>query len=190
MYDSLDEVPEEHREKYDLVHVRLLLSAGPSIDKLVFIECFKKFLKPGGWLQWEELAYPNILSVHVDANSPSGLRQDFSVAYPIVHLLEKHLKMSDRLGWIDQFEKIVCKAGGWETAQKIAVPVHPHLLKIETDLTAVVLMDLTEKMIMIKRLKDQHDLTEFSEAIRKLHEDQDNGVMFAYNWVCGIAKKS
>lgn len=70
LFDLLDEVPDHLQNKFDVLHVRLLLGAGPAVDKSVFIDCFSKMLKPGGWLQWDELAWPAVRIVH-----PPMLRQ-------------------------------------------------------------------------------------------------------------------
>ncbi|KAI2818128.1 hypothetical protein CBS115989_5440 [Aspergillus niger] len=47
--------PREHRERYDLVHVRLLVAALEEADYKAAIANIYDILKPGGYLQWEEI---------------------------------------------------------------------------------------------------------------------------------------
>ncbi|KAH1303825.1 hypothetical protein KXX11_001668 [Aspergillus fumigatus] len=52
----LGEIPEEYREKFDVVHARLLVQVvnQAGSDPVPVIRNMMKLLKPGGYLQWEE----------------------------------------------------------------------------------------------------------------------------------------
>ncbi|KAH2184249.1 hypothetical protein KXW61_001225 [Aspergillus fumigatus] len=54
--DILGEIPEEYREKFDVVHARLLVQVvnQAGSDPVPVIRNMMKLLKPGGYLQWEE----------------------------------------------------------------------------------------------------------------------------------------
>ncbi|KAI2902151.1 hypothetical protein CBS63078_6297 [Aspergillus niger] len=64
--------PREHRERYDLVHVRLLVAALEEADYKAAIANIYDILKPGGYLQWEEIdeetylteGYPVLSELH------------------------------------------------------------------------------------------------------------------------------
>lgn len=58
MLDLLGEIPPQYRGKFDVVHCRFLLAAGPMVDPKLWADAFSKLLKPGGWLQWQEMTYP------------------------------------------------------------------------------------------------------------------------------------
>ncbi|KAL3470108.1 hypothetical protein BJX99DRAFT_264543 [Aspergillus californicus] len=47
--------PEEHWNRYDVVHVRLLVAALEESDYKTAVSNLSAILKPGGFLQWEEL---------------------------------------------------------------------------------------------------------------------------------------
>ncbi|KAL4779876.1 hypothetical protein BJX76DRAFT_361368 [Aspergillus varians] len=55
IYNILHPVPEELKEKYDLVHVRLLVSALSKGDANRAVGNLAQLLRPGGWTQWDEL---------------------------------------------------------------------------------------------------------------------------------------
>lgn len=53
----LEPVPTEYRDRYDVVHVRLLMFA---LKKEQWVEAARNLitmLKPGGWLLWDELSF-------------------------------------------------------------------------------------------------------------------------------------
>ncbi|KAL5363156.1 S-adenosyl-L-methionine-dependent methyltransferase [Aspergillus floccosus] len=54
--DILAEIPEQYREKFDVVHARLLVQVvnQAGSDPVPVIKNMMKLLKPGGYLQWEE----------------------------------------------------------------------------------------------------------------------------------------
>ncbi|KAL7942115.1 S-adenosyl-L-methionine-dependent methyltransferase [Trichoderma barbatum] len=53
--DSFAEMPEEHFEKYDVVHLRLWCAIIRGCDTFRLIKNATQLLKPGGYLQWEEV---------------------------------------------------------------------------------------------------------------------------------------
>ncbi|KAJ5160377.1 uncharacterized protein N7482_007381 [Penicillium canariense] len=55
VHDITKPFPEEHRNRYDLVHVRLLVAAIEESEYKVAISNIYAILKPGGFLQWEEV---------------------------------------------------------------------------------------------------------------------------------------
>ncbi|KAK0118232.1 hypothetical protein ONS95_012535 [Cadophora gregata] len=55
VYNILHPVPEDLKGKFDLVHVRLLVSALSIGDTKTAVENIAQLLRPGGWIQWDEL---------------------------------------------------------------------------------------------------------------------------------------
>ncbi|KAJ6093075.1 hypothetical protein N7486_008364 [Penicillium sp. IBT 16267x] len=55
VHDITKPFPEEHLGRYDLVHVRLLVAAIDESDYKSAIANIDAILKPGGYLQWEEI---------------------------------------------------------------------------------------------------------------------------------------
>jgi SAM-dependent methyltransferase len=54
-WDIFEEPPEEMCGRYDIVHVRLVIFVVQNNDPRSIIRNLMKLLKPGGWLQWDEL---------------------------------------------------------------------------------------------------------------------------------------
>lgn len=190
LLDLLEEVPEQLQGKFDVVHCRLLLAAGPSVDKSIFIDCFSKLLKPGGWLQWDELAWP-LKYLVIPPSSPSeSFQLGDSETYPILRVMGDYLRMNVKNGWFSDFEEVISKDGEFEQAHKHVVPIRPHLLKTETDLAVQVLSDLVDVLIKKTGVTDEATLLELHSAVARLHVDRDAGLMLSYRWHVGIAKKS
>ncbi|KAL2788794.1 hypothetical protein BJX66DRAFT_352516 [Aspergillus keveii] len=55
VHDILRPFPAEHRERYDLVHLRMLVSALKVEEYEVAVRNLVGILKPGGYLQWTDL---------------------------------------------------------------------------------------------------------------------------------------
>ncbi|KAL7814624.1 S-adenosyl-L-methionine-dependent methyltransferase [Trichoderma aethiopicum] len=54
--DAFAEVPEKHRGKYDIVHMRLWCAIVQDGDPSALIRHATQLLKPGGYLQWEDIS--------------------------------------------------------------------------------------------------------------------------------------
>lgn len=54
VHDVRDRFPPEHRNRYDLVHLRLLVGALKEVDYPAAVRNVIELLKPGGYLQWDE----------------------------------------------------------------------------------------------------------------------------------------
>ncbi|GAB1311029.1 Methyltransferase domain-containing protein [Madurella fahalii] len=65
-WNVFDDVPEDLVGKYDYVHTRLLLLVVESKNPSPIIRNLRKLLKPGGYLQWDELDTVNMTVKKVD----------------------------------------------------------------------------------------------------------------------------
>lgn len=60
-WDILSPVPEHLVGRYDIVHLRLLILVVEHSDPVPIIQNAYRMLKPGGYIQWDDLNYPGIL---------------------------------------------------------------------------------------------------------------------------------
>ena len=67
-WDILEDLPEDLVGKYDYVHTRLLLLVVEQKNPRSIIRNLRKMLKPGGYLQWDELDCVNMCVKKVDPN--------------------------------------------------------------------------------------------------------------------------
>ena len=57
-WNIFDAVPEDMCGRFDVIHVRLLILVVENSDPSNIIRSLVKMLKPGGYLQWDDLNYP------------------------------------------------------------------------------------------------------------------------------------
>ncbi|KAL8743952.1 MAG: hypothetical protein Q9190_003748 [Brigantiaea leucoxantha] len=69
--DILQDIPDNLLGKYDLVHVRLLVLVVQQVDPKSILKKLHKMLKPGGYLQWDDLDCVNMCVKRVSQNIPS-----------------------------------------------------------------------------------------------------------------------
>ncbi|KAJ5648057.1 hypothetical protein N7490_004429 [Penicillium lividum] len=123
VHDITKPFPEEHHNRYDLVHVRLLIAAIDKDDYRASIENVNAILKPGGHLQWEEIDE----ETYVTPNNPviAEIRRVFSTA---MESEGKCFQSSEKV-----FEE--CTAAGWQDVQRIVYSSDwdPSLLKETED---------------------------------------------------------
>ena len=79
-WNMYNEIPEDMLGKFDLVHCRLLVLAVKNSDPKPILETLQKLLKPGGYLQWDELNYIDLsIKTATESLAVPGLQefQDF-----------------------------------------------------------------------------------------------------------------
>ncbi|KAK5098800.1 hypothetical protein LTS08_006178 [Lithohypha guttulata] len=188
LYDLLQDVPAHLQGQFDVVHVRLILAAGPKVDKNIFIDRFRKLLRPDGWLQWDDLCYPN---VHLVQMPTDGVVKTSSARdYPIMHLLNKYLSQEERISWIDHFQPTIQQAGGFDSIIHSVAPVRLELLTMETELTIAVFSDLADILIRNSRITSPQEVSDLRRAVVRMCKDRNEGLLFTYNWHTGIARRS
>ena len=76
VWNVFDEVPEDMIGHFDVVHARLFLLVVEKSDPKAVLEKFRKLLKPGGYLQWDELDYMNSSIVAVNPSPATAVMQE------------------------------------------------------------------------------------------------------------------
>ncbi|KAI1496055.1 hypothetical protein F5X99DRAFT_401475 [Biscogniauxia marginata] len=102
--DLLRDPPAEFQGKFDVVHVRLILSVVRSGSPKPVINHIKKLLKPGGYLQWDELD-PH---TWYDVLAPS---HDVDVDAPHMKATFQRVKDIADWGWIGKLPQALQEEG-------------------------------------------------------------------------------
>ena len=96
-----DDVPEQMIGVYDIVHVRLLVLVVQKSDPRKVLRNLIHMLKPGGYIQWDELNYP---CTHVRNSSSSSHT-------PALHELRKMVYSRGRNDWTLQLPDFFVEEG-------------------------------------------------------------------------------
>lgn len=133
--DTLDlcgEVPPEYRGKFDIVHCRLLLGAGPTVDAKIFTGAFLKLLKPGGWLQWQELQYPTVAAFEPIRDHIGTITGHKEVPFhmePMSRLCNLEYKCAPA----SKFREWMSERTPFQNIEQIDQPASPNHARLDTD---------------------------------------------------------
>ncbi|OQE36939.1 hypothetical protein PENCOP_c011G01408 [Penicillium coprophilum] len=89
-WSLFDPVPEHLVGTYDIVHLRLLILVVQKSDPVPVIRNVARLLKPGGYIQWDDLNYPDTHVVKVDPE----------LATPAFDRLLKFVYSNGRHDWV------------------------------------------------------------------------------------------
>ncbi|KAM6486545.1 S-adenosyl-L-methionine-dependent methyltransferase [Trichoderma sp. SZMC 28011] len=99
--NAFEEVPEEHFQKYDVVHARLWCAIIRGCDTFALIRHVTQLLKPGGYLQWDEYD-PDRGGAYIKGEEAEKL-------YSFASLIRKELNIDP--SWLVDIPNRVKKAG-------------------------------------------------------------------------------
>lgn len=173
-------VTPEHQGKYDLVHCRLLLQAGPNIDPRIWVKTFESLLKPGGWLQWEEPGLPTFCRLS---------QVDCSVTPLPLPALNKILNLIPKAGWFPDFVPWMKQNSSLQDLDKMNVPPNLSVAKLENDVIRKVSDDMLSYVLRIKDLDESIKEELRGELVDKWEGINRDGDLLSFNWMVGLGRK-
>ncbi|KAL8722858.1 MAG: hypothetical protein Q9225_000745 [Loekoesia sp. 1 TL-2023] len=127
-WDIYSPVPLPFKERYDVVHIRLLLLVVRDNDPTPILRNVFEMLKPGGYLQWDEL---NVFEAYVASTDPNVVSsRSFQRAQEVTDL--------DSLTWVRELGSIMSKTG-FEGIQEYKYGCHLALAKYYQDMQFLVM---------------------------------------------------
>lgn len=178
--DLAKPISQEHQARYDLVHCRHLLQAGPDIDPRIWVRNFESLLKPGGWIQWEEANCPSFVRV-----SGTDNHQVTPIPYPSV---DKIMGIEPKSGWFRDFDVWMRENSNLQDVEKIHVPVHPPTIKLENDVIRFLNASMYPRLSQIADLDDSLRVHLKDEMIDQYDRMNKEGDFAAYNWLVDLAR--
>ncbi|KAL2824232.1 S-adenosyl-L-methionine-dependent methyltransferase [Aspergillus cavernicola] len=124
--DVLKPFPPEHHNRYDLVHVRLLVTAIKEPELQAVVSNLRTILKPGGFLQWIEIDFTGLYEtpVHPKAAEAVKLWLQFIEQHGISQCAPKTLQVAyekaglvnttSRTSFIRGHEDLTSRAQAWQ----------------------------------------------------------------------------
>lgn len=131
LVDILGDIPGKYIGKFDVVHIRLLLSAllKPG-TKDIAIKNIIRLLKPGGYLHWQELCAPLWSPVDLSVDPPFFVEK----MTPLQQALEDELKFFSSMKWASQLNELVGAHGDMEDISMTSMPLKKHLSRSFSEL--------------------------------------------------------
>ena len=75
--------------------------------------------------------------------------------HPVMQVKDKYFGIREKAGWFSRFEPVMQDAGGFTEVHHLDVPVRPHLLQVESDLSVAVVTELFEMLLNKEKLEGE-----------------------------------
>ncbi|KAL2819613.1 S-adenosyl-L-methionine-dependent methyltransferase [Aspergillus cavernicola] len=165
-WNLFDEVPNDLIGKFDVVHLRLLVLVVQQSDPLPIIRNVFQMLKPGGYIQWDDLNYPDSRVVKSTAMT--------SQLTPAHDAFLAFAQSNGRNDWVlDLPEYLVKHHGGYEDAALFHYQDRPELYKANGDQYILVMEEFSARLKAGGKLDDARQI---DLMIRGLAEESRMGV--------------
>ena len=171
-WDMFTEPPKELIGKFDIVHLRLLLLVVRDNDPAPIIANAAKMLKPGGYIQWDEL---NVFGAFVATTDVAGVAAGFQSAQELADFTT--------LEWVKHLPATMSKQGFCD-----AVVQHYDcdlsLAKYFQDMQLLVMEEEVER-----RLADVREKERVHQQINAIHEESKRGIARCTPKMVCVARK-
>ena len=170
-WDIFSPVPLAFKGQYDVVHIRLALLVVRGNDPRPILRNVLELLKPGGYLQWDEL---NVFEAYVASTSRAVSTEKFQRAQELTDLR--------RLEWVRELRGIVAQSG-FEEAQDFKYECDLTLAKYYQDMQFLVMEEEAANAASVERKAEVY------KAINMTYEESKKGIARCTPKIVIVAKK-
>lgn len=156
-WNIFDEVPESLIGRYDIIHLRLLILVVQDSDPSSILRKVFKMLKPGGYIQWDDLDYPGTCLIKTKGTASKAFDKLRSIIYS-----------NGRHDWVLQLPQLLEEQGFIE-ARAFHFVDEPQYIKANGDQHLLTMQEFAS------RLAAEGKLTE-SQSLLRLLQDAWNEV--------------
>ncbi|MCJ1226009.1 hypothetical protein MMC12_002658 [Toensbergia leucococca] len=185
-WNLFEELPPEMVGAYDVVHVRLIALVIKNDNPTVVVKNLCRLLKPGGYLQWEEL---NSDAAYISTAAP-GL--ETAALEQLKHLVTQPMKGPNDealIGPRDWMQRLpnTLSAHGFDDVHTHNYCEAPHMALFWTDMYLVCAEEIAEQM-----LKDKDPAKERStkEMAPRAGKEARTGAALVYDKSVVVARKA
>ncbi|KAF3480137.1 uncharacterized protein GIQ15_05484 [Arthroderma uncinatum] len=180
-WNVFDDVPDALVGKYDIVHLRLLILVVENSDPRPIIRKAFKMLKPGGYIQWDDLNYPD---TYVRRPSVSSSTQR-TAATPAFDSLREFVYSNGRHDWVLELPEIL-SSEGFESARQYNYVDRPDLAKANGDQH---LLTMEEFATTLATAGNHQASEKIFNLIGEVYQESLAGVALSMPRVVSIARK-
>ncbi|TGJ80414.1 hypothetical protein E0Z10_g8351 [Xylaria hypoxylon] len=158
--NMLEEPPQSLHGQFDVVHLRLVLSLIRSDSPKPIIQHIKMLLKPGGYVQWDELDpfnHYDVLTPNLDSTAPN-----------MTATFQKIKDLAD-WSWIARLPETLLEEG-FQTAVQYPHEPAPEMFKAWAHMD----LCLAEELSLNWNGRDDEDGKAWRQLIPKAYEEADN----------------
>lgn len=176
--DLFAPVPEKYQGYFDVVHIRLIVGAIYTMDKDVLMKNILSMIKPGGYIQWDELIDPTSLTID----------RNLKVGYEEAKYVERMFSFSNfrpATQWAATLPKIYAQYG-LDNIIGHKPPLKPSTLPHQTESLR---WSCREIMSMAVKMGKPGAEKELQLAMQDLDELLASGCLCAYAWIVAVGRK-
>ena len=174
-WDVFNGVPDDLVGKYDVVHVRLLVLVVRNSDPREILTKLEKMLKPGGFLQWDDLNYPG---THVKTIS-EGLET------PALDELRELVYSRGRNDWTLKLAEIASELG-FEDAKLYHFEDRAELAKANGEQH---LLTMEEFAVRLASVDKKAEAMKLEQLLGRVQDESSCGAALSMPRVVCVAKK-
>lgn len=185
--DLLGEIGSEYHSKFDVVHVRLLLTAGPLTDPRNWTKAFSKLLKPGGYLQWEDIPYPTVYRVVPSMQDGRATGECETSIFRYDGVAEA-AQLDYKAGWFVNFQTWMQQNSTLREIEQLNIPVYPPTLKTENDVASAAFFGAVRVLLSVMKIDDERLSKGIQDDVTRFRNLQTEGALVAFKWIVGLAR--
>lgn len=174
-WNAMNDVPSDLVGQYDLVHVRLLVLVVDNSDPRPMLRNLITLLKPGGYLQWDELDFRG---THV-------ITADESVEAPALQDLRNTMYSDGRQDWALQLPEI-SSAEGLQDAELYRYEDRTELLRANCEQRLLVMDEYASRLVQIGK---NEEASRLYRIIHDAYEETMRGAALVVPRIVCVAKK-
>lgn len=182
-YDLLEHPPTHYEARFDIVHVRLLLSAGPKVPPETWIRNLRALLKPGGYLQWEEVVWPQAQRLCFDSSDHYTLEPWYLPG------LQEFGSFKDKIEWFTDFVAPM-RIAGFESIEKFDPPIKTYLSRLSNQLVQLVCLNSIQLVLGSGKAQDERQIDALRKDEVQCNIDLQNQSLLSHGYAVRIARRS
>jgi len=176
-WNVFEEPPEDLIGKYDIVHIRLVVFVVKNNDPRPIIKNLMKLLKPGGYLQWNEL---DLSGSHLERGSTSNAGDEEEVAAEAATAALKRVQGVGVAHWTSNLPAILTEEG-MVSADKDVYIIPPPYAKIFSDMHLMMEEEMAMPTAEARQAKRQE--------IARISEESKRGAVISTPLSVTVARK-
>lgn len=188
-YDIFADVPEQYVAKFNVVHVRLIVSLlWQNLEhRVIALNNMKRMLKPGGWLQWQDGPTPTIATYDINSDGTCTFHKEL---HPYIAANDRLTGFQKNSMWMNSLDDFVAMSGGMDRVEAHWVPMRLDRAKYENDLSIWTIEDA--KIAILKmRIGTPEQGQEIAKVMDNLLDALSNGrIQTALRTVVVVGQKA
>jgi len=174
-WDVFEDLPDDLIGKYDFVHVRLLVLVIEHADPRFVLRNLLKMLKPGGFLQWDDLDCPGMCVKTVDS----------TVQAPALEQLREMSYANGRHDWVFQIPTYASDVG----FENVEIHSFGDGIDLARAFNEQHLLTMEEFAVGLTKIGKQTGALRFHQLIRDGYRESLKGAAFCIPRVVCVGRK-